>query len=145
MAMDTQDGGAGAASRARFERIVVTLLSPSADVRDLDWAVQDWAAWAMGVLEMPESGFGAAGGELERATRLETGKAIGPLEAARCVGDRPRTVAFLRAVEQAIEDALARFPGETRRAARVPSGRSPPRLSDAGRISKTTAIASWPP
>ena len=46
-------------------------------------------------------------------TQLESGLALAPHLAARCVLDVKRTMAFQRGAARAIEAARARFPGET--------------------------------
>ncbi len=101
-------------ARKQFERWVDTLLSPGSSDSERAAAVRGWHAWAMAVLDGPANGVGAEEyAALDSATRFSTGRAIGPLEAARCVWDYKRTVAFLRAVDRALADALERFPGET--------------------------------
>src|SRR5688572_22921624 len=101
-------------AREQFGRWIDTLLSLRSSESERAAAVRAWHAWAMALIDGPANGLGAVEhAELDRATRFATGRAIGPLEAARCVWDYQRTVAFLRAVDRAIADALERFPGET--------------------------------
>jgi hypothetical protein len=45
--------------------------------------------------------------------RLDSGTAIAPLDAARCVQDLARTALFMRGVRAAVADASQRFPGTT--------------------------------
>jgi hypothetical protein len=98
--------------RTALETWAETLIDPArspGERRDAAWAW--YHRWADLLALEPEA---SAAGPLESAThtRLDSGLAISPLDAARCLWEHERTAMFLRGLDAAITEAMARFPGE---------------------------------
>jgi SAM-dependent methyltransferase len=90
--------------RSELARITAVLLDPSASAV----AVADAASDLYECLRAPAGALPAA-----EDTVLDQGLALHPASAADCTKDPLRTAVLLRAVEAALRDALARFPGQT--------------------------------
>jgi hypothetical protein len=67
----------------------------------------------MEVLKLNDSDAGDHFHILNRASILDSGKAISPVSAARCVWEYQRTAQFLRGMDEALRMALGAFPTET--------------------------------
>jgi predicted RNA methylase len=76
-------------------------------------ATQAWYSWAIEACGMGDDHALLPHDPLAQDQMLPSGKAISPLGAARCVVEYQRTAVFLRAMDEALQAARARFPGET--------------------------------
>jgi len=93
-------------ARSRLTTITDMLLDPESDpaqLREAVTALHDLCATIVGL------GPDADGGEADRETRLDEGRALAPRDAARCVLDLARTSAFLRGSHDAVTALLERF------------------------------------
>lgn len=93
--------------RARLESITGCLLDPESEpgqLREACIRLQDVFAGLSSV------GEDSTGADDDRETRLPTGVALSPRDAARCVVDTQRTVMFIRGIHSAIRRALDRLP-----------------------------------
>lgn len=87
------------------------LLDPSSTPVQLRTYANDWFEdWAI-LVGHSDSVVSPPDSELHLRTALPSGRAISPLDAARCLQDFARTVAFVRATDAAIRRALARNSG----------------------------------
>jgi len=95
--------------RTWFGTITERLLDPDSDPGQLREAcIQLHAVFA----ELSNVGDDSSGADVERETRLPTGVALSPRDAARCVLDTQRTVMFIRGIHSAIQRAVERFPDQ---------------------------------
>ncbi len=93
----------------RFGTITERLLDPDSDPGQLREAcIQLHAVFE----ELSNVGDDSSGADVERETRLPTGVALSPRDAARCVLDTQRTVMFIRGIHSAIQRAMERNPDQ---------------------------------
>lgn len=93
--------------RARFRNITERLLDPDSDPGQLREAcIRLHTVFA----ELSNVGEDSTGTDVEHETRLATGVALSPRDAARCVLDTQRTVMFIRGIHSAIQREVDRFP-----------------------------------
>jgi hypothetical protein len=94
--------------RARLGKITECLLDPESDPGQL----RDAGIELHGLLsELSGVGDDSDGADDGRESRLPTGTALSPKDAARCVLDFRRTVSFMSGIHAAIQRAVDRFPG----------------------------------
>jgi hypothetical protein len=100
-------------SRQNFRRWTDCLLDPGRSPNDQRQAALDWCQWGLDLLGVDENEQAIRPDAFFADIRLETGKAISPLGAARCVREYRRTAVFLQAMQAALDCVRTRFPGET--------------------------------
>jgi hypothetical protein len=93
-----------------LEKIADDLLSDQADHDRLDEAAAGLYSLCSSIAGIDE---GSVHADDSDGTRLPSGEAISPRDAARCVLDYRRTFRFLRGLHAAILEARERFPGAT--------------------------------
>ena len=88
------------------------MLDPSRTPGEHRQAAQEWCAWGLDLLGLDEDELATRPDAFSADSRLQTGKAISPLGAMRCVREYKRTAVFLQAMDAALQSARKRFPGE---------------------------------
>ena len=98
-------------ARAALLRWTDCLLDPARSAIDQLAAASAWYDWALATWGVDENDIEQRA-ELFRPTKLSQGKAISPLDAARCVCEFRRTAVFLQGMAEAIRELRSRFPGK---------------------------------
>ena len=95
--------------RNRFRAVTERLLDPDSDPGQLsEGCIQLHAVFA----ELSNVSEDSTAADVDRETRLATGVALSPRDAARCVLDTRRTVMYIRGIHSAIQQAVDRFPDQ---------------------------------
>jgi len=95
--------------RTQFGKITGCLLDHESDPGQLrDAAIELHALFS----ELSGVGDDSGGADDGSESRLPTGVALSPKDAARCVLDTARTVRFMRGIHAAIQSAVDRFPDQ---------------------------------
>ncbi len=101
------------AAREQLRRWTDGLLDVRAGHGELRAIVHAWYRWAVDVCGLDDDAPPVRDNVQFTETRLDSGCAISPVGAARCLWEYRRTAVFLRAMDAAIQRMRARFPGET--------------------------------
>lgn len=96
-------------SGLQLESISRVLLDPESSFGSLRQACQDFFALGEAVTGIGEQGANAA---QKTPVELAHGRAISPLNAARCAREFARTTQFVRGVHAALQEARQLFPGQ---------------------------------
>lgn len=93
-----------------FDQIVSDFLSPQSNSAKLYETARSYYTLLSEITEISDA---SENPDDDQTIFLETGKAISPKDAARCVLDYRRTAKFLQGIYSAINQARINFPGET--------------------------------